>query len=54
MWNKIKSLFFKNLYFKFLSLILALILWIIAIKINNPVISKKYSVNLDLLNLKIY
>lgn len=52
MWNKIKSLFFKNLYFKFLSLILALILWIIAIKINNPVISKKYSVNLDLLNLK--
>ena len=52
MWNKVKALFFKNLYFKFLSLILALILWIIAIKINNPVISRKYSVKLDLLNLK--
>ena len=52
MLNKIKLFLVKNFYFKILSLALAIILWIIAIKINNPVVARKYSIKLDLLNVK--
>ena len=52
MLNKIKLFLVKNFYFKILSLVLAIILWIIAIKINNPVVARKYSIKLDLLNIR--
>lgn len=49
--DKIKDLLFKNIGLKILSLMIAIVLWIVSMNINNPEMTKTYVAPLSLLNL---
>lgn len=49
--EKIKNLLFRNIGLKILSLMIAIVLWIVSMNINNPEMTQTYSVPLSLLNL---
>lgn len=49
--NRIQDLFFKNTWLKVISLLTAILLWMICMNINNPEMTQSYSVPLSLKNL---
>ncbi len=49
--EKYKNFFTKNLDLKIISLVIAIILWIVSMNINNPLMTETYTVPMTLLNL---
>lgn len=52
MMNKIRQVLTKNISLKISSFAIAIILWVIAINVNDPVISTTYSLPLELINIE--
>ena len=50
MYKKIKSFFTSNLYWKALSVLIAIGLWFVVMNINNPTEIKTFTLNISLLN----
>ncbi len=48
--NKLRSLFLENIWWKLVSLTLAIIIWVIGMNINNPELTRNYPVNLTFKN----
>ena len=50
MYKRIKYFFTNNLYWKALSVLMAVVLWFVVMNINNPTEIKTFSLNISLLN----
>ncbi len=49
--DKIKDLIFKNTGLKLISLLIAIFLWLVSMNINNPQVTKNYTIPISVLNL---
>lgn len=52
MYKIIKDFFTSNLYWKALSVLMAIVLWFVVMNINNPTEIKTFSLNIDIINEK--